>query len=94
MRTAHNSHVDSPNSLPDNSSIGHTSQAAEVLAEVEAALTTPLETATDRYVAAQPYTACALAQIAVWLREHDDATGANLIAQFAREFAAYEASTL
>lgn len=72
----------------------HADQAAEVLAEVEAALETPLETATDRYVAGQPYTACALAQIAVWLREHDDATGANLIAQFAREFAAYEATTL
>lgn len=62
--------------------------------EVTAALATPLETLTDRFVSNQPYTATAFAQIAVWLRDNDDPKGAALVEQFARQFAKHEATTL
>lgn len=65
-----------------------------IQAAVNAALSTPVEPPTETYVSNQPYTATALAQISVWLRDNGDEVGAAMLERFAREFARHEATTI
>jgi hypothetical protein len=67
---------------------------ADISLEVSAALETPPEDITRRFLESQPYTATALAQIASWLEQSGDSDGAAMVERFAYLFSRHEATTI